>query len=164
MLLPEIPDAEESAVEACISPTRRIMDRRGPDFNRPRMCFISLASRIFFFFFFFLGIFVLPRALFYLVPLFLNSGRSFFVRLFSRMSHCRLFRYILPPFSPPPRVVSLSLRFVKETIMVRRERRNWFRFFLCRRGIRWYPLIRRHIGGEQEGGWGEWTERSPRPS
>lgn len=161
MLLPEIPDAEESAVEACISPTRRIMDRqRGPDFNRPRMCFISPVSCIFFFFS--LGIFC--RALFYLVPLFLNSGRSFFVRLSSRMSLCRLFRYILPLFSPPPRVVSLSLRFVKETIMVRRERRNWFRFFLCRRGIRWYPLIRRHIGGEQEGGWGEWTERSLRPS
>lgn len=63
-LLPEIPDAEESAVEARISPTRRIMDRqRGPDFNRPRMCFISPISC--FLFFFPLGILVLPRTLFY---------------------------------------------------------------------------------------------------
>lgn len=161
MLLPEIPDAEESAVEACISPTRRIMDRRGPDFNRPRMCFISLASCIFFFFLLsrYLRTAILPCSIISQL-----RPQLFRTAFLPYVSLPPLFRYILPPFSPPPRVVSLSLRFVKETIMIRRERRNWFRFFLCRRGIRWYPLIRRHIGGEQEGGWGEWTERSPRPS
>lgn len=100
----------------------------------------------------------------YLVPLFLNSDRSFFVQLFppvcltaasSVISYHQLFLLL--------HVVSLSLRFVKETIMVRREEKL----------VSILPMSARHSmvsvyssphGGEQEGGQGEWTERSPRPS
>lgn len=84
-----------------LSPARRNgQTAREPDFNRPRMRFISPASLVLFSSF---GIFALPRARapLCLVPLFLDCG--FFVQLFSRVSRCR-FRYVLP--FPPSRPIS----------------------------------------------------------
>lgn len=135
------------------------MDRqRGRDFNRPRMCFISPVSC---FLFSSLGILVLPRTLFYPTLFhYFSTPAAAFSQAFppvcltaasSVISYHQLFLLL--------HVVSLSLRFVKETIMVRREEKL----------VSILPVSARHSmvsvyssphGGEQ----GEWTERSPRPS